>query len=71
MAIKLTKRQRELKRKYTLILPFGGDEYSVYLVVGNQRFRLAYQQQSQRNAKWMASCLTTELDNLIKMEGGK
>lgn len=63
--MRLTKRQRELRDKYTTVGPLVGMT-GCKLVVGNQSFGVAYG--NRRQCEWWRRMLAVALDRLVERE---
>lgn len=64
---KLTKRQKELREKYTRIAQFD-DGYSAYLSIETQEFAISYDVTNEKRAEWYRDMLAIAIDRLLENE---
>jgi hypothetical protein len=64
---RLTKRQRELKARYTRVMKYA-EGYRAELIIGVQGFGIGYFGGDKRMSDWTARMLAIALDNLIREE---
>lgn len=64
---KLTKRQKELREKYTRIAKYD-DEYAAYLQIDHQGFNVTYETTNKKHAEWSRDMLAIAIERLLENE---
>ena len=65
---RLTKRQREIREKYTGRMTWGRGKHDARITVGHQSFTMGAMSITKRRAEWLRDRLAIALEKIIDRE---